>query len=156
MPDLLRSSVADMKASTAPGGCLSGRGIYFRWENPNAGADRTGAPAKIDGHVPVSGLRHPKPERRPPHLAPKISVLAVSLIAVDIDGVHQPHIGGVVETVVCRMQGYAGDRKFRALQDRVRFLQARKLGLSVLTANVADFDVLQLLPTVRTLFYRRT
>ena len=44
----------------------------------------------------------------------------------------------------------------RALQDSVLFLQAQKLGLVALTANVSDYDVLlQLLPTGRALFYRR-
>jgi hypothetical protein len=38
----------------------------------------------------------------------------------------------------------------------VLFLQAQKLGFTVLTANVSDFDVLlQLLPAGRALFYRR-
>jgi hypothetical protein len=40
--------------------------------------------------------------------------------------------------------------------DCVLFLQARKLGLVVLTANVNDYDILpQLLPAGRALFYRR-
>lgn len=35
------------------------------------------------------------------------------------------------------------------------FLQAQKLGFTVLTANIADFDyLLQLVPTGRVLFYR--
>ncbi|KRQ98116.1 hypothetical protein CP49_30260 [Bradyrhizobium valentinum] len=43
----------------------------------------------------------------------------------------------------------------RALQDCVLFLQAQKLGLVVLTANVSDHDILfQLIPTGRVLFYR--
>jgi hypothetical protein len=38
----------------------------------------------------------------------------------------------------------------------VLFLQARKLGLVVLTANVSDYDMLlQLIPAARALFYRR-
>lgn len=58
--------------------------------------------------------------------------------------------------MICRLQSYAGDRKLRALQDCVLFLQAQKLGFVVLTANVADFDILlQLLPAGRALFYRR-
>jgi len=41
------------------------------------------------------------------------------------------------------------------LQDCVLFLQAQKLGFTVLTANVSDFDLLlQLLPAGRALFYR--
>jgi hypothetical protein len=58
--------------------------------------------------------------------------------------------------MICRLQSYAGDRKLRALQDCVLFLQAQKLDFVVLTANVADFDILlQLLPAGRALFYRR-
>jgi len=42
------------------------------------------------------------------------------------------------------------------LGDCILFLQAQKLGLTVLTANVGDFDpLLQLLPSGRVLFYRR-
>jgi phage I-like protein len=37
----------------------------------------------------------------------------------------------------------------------VLFLQARKLGFAVLTANVNDYDILlQLVPEGRALFYR--
>jgi predicted nucleic acid-binding protein len=58
--------------------------------------------------------------------------------------------------VLCRLQGYGADRKLCALGDCVVFLQARKLGLTVLTANIGDFDpLLQLLPSGRVLFYRR-
>jgi predicted nucleic acid-binding protein len=58
--------------------------------------------------------------------------------------------------ILCRLQRYAADRRLRALQDCVLFLQAQKIGLTVLTANVADFDILlQLLPAGRVLFYRR-
>jgi len=57
--------------------------------------------------------------------------------------------------ILCRLQGYQRDGKLRALQDCVLFLQALKLGLAVLTANVNDFDILlQLLPAGRALFYR--
>jgi predicted nucleic acid-binding protein len=59
--------------------------------------------------------------------------------------------------VLCRLRGYGKDAKLRALQDCVLFLQAQKLGVVALTANVKDFDILlQLLPTGRALFYRRT
>jgi hypothetical protein len=58
--------------------------------------------------------------------------------------------------IVCRLQGYAADRRLRALHDCVLLLQAQKLGLTLLTANVGDFDVLlQLLRSGRVLFYRR-
>ena len=57
--------------------------------------------------------------------------------------------------ILCRLQGYEKDGKLRALQDCVLFLQAQKLGLVVLTANVGDYDILlQLIPTGRVLFYR--
>ena len=58
---------------------------------------------------------------------------------------------------LCRLQGYGRDGRLRALQDCVLFLQAQKLGLVVLTANVRDYDILlQLIPAGRALFYRRT
>ena len=58
--------------------------------------------------------------------------------------------------ILCRQQGYEKDVKLRALQDCVLFLQARKLGLVVLTANVSDYDILlQLIPAGRALFYRQ-
>jgi hypothetical protein len=58
--------------------------------------------------------------------------------------------------ILCRFQGYEKDGKLRALQDCVLFLQAQKLGLVVLTANIVDYDILlQLIPSGRALFYRR-
>ena len=58
--------------------------------------------------------------------------------------------------ILCRLQRYKSDRRLRALQDCVLFLQAHKLGLVVLTANVSDYDILlQLTPAGRVLFYRR-
>lgn len=59
--------------------------------------------------------------------------------------------------ILCRLQGYAADARLRALMDCTLFLQARKLGLAVLTANVGDFDLLlQLVPSGSVLFYRKT
>lgn len=58
--------------------------------------------------------------------------------------------------MLCRLQGYGRERKLRALHDCVLFLQAQKLGFSVLTANVGDFDILlQLVPAGRVQLYRR-
>lgn len=58
--------------------------------------------------------------------------------------------------MLCRLQGYGSDRRLRALQDCILFLQGQKLGFSILTANIADFDyLLQLVPAGRALFYRR-
>ncbi|MDB5441275.1 MAG: DNA-binding protein [Caulobacteraceae bacterium] len=57
--------------------------------------------------------------------------------------------------ILSRLQGYARDAKLKAPQDCVLFLQAQKLGCTVLTANIADFDLLlQLVPAGRVLFYR--
>jgi predicted nucleic acid-binding protein len=59
--------------------------------------------------------------------------------------------------ILCRLQGYAADHRLRTLQDCVLFLQAQKLGFTVLTANLGDFDyLLQLIPASRVLFYRHT
>jgi hypothetical protein len=64
--------------------------------------------------------------------------------------------GALLSGILCRIQGYGKDNKLRALQDCVLFLQAQKLGLAVLTANIADYDILQqLIPGGRALFYRR-
>ncbi len=79
----------------------------------------------------------------PPHriFAPEIDVLGRAAL---------------LSGILCRLQGYGKDGKLRALQDCVLFLQAQKLGLVVLTANVGDYDILlQLIPTGRALFYRR-
>ena len=58
--------------------------------------------------------------------------------------------------ILCRLQRYERDGRLRALQDCVLFLQAQKLGLVVLTANVGDYDILlQLIPAGRALFYRQ-
>jgi predicted nucleic acid-binding protein len=57
---------------------------------------------------------------------------------------------------LCRLQGYAKDDRMRALHDSILFLQALKSGLTVLTRDVRDYDILlQLVPSGRALFYRR-
>lgn len=57
--------------------------------------------------------------------------------------------------MLCRLQGYAKDGQFKALQDSTLFLQAQKLGFTVLTGNIVEFDyLLQLVPTGRVLLYR--
>jgi hypothetical protein len=62
----------------------------------------------------------------------------------------------ILSGILCRVQGYARDDKLRALQDSVLFLQAQKLGCTLLTRNVGDFDyLLQLFPKSRVLFYRQ-
>jgi hypothetical protein len=58
--------------------------------------------------------------------------------------------------ILCRLQAYAHDHRLRALLDCTLFLQAQKLGLVLLTANVSDYDILlQLIPKGRVLFYRQ-
>lgn len=57
--------------------------------------------------------------------------------------------------MLSRLQGYARDARFKALQDCTLFLQASKLGLTVLTRNIAEFDwLMQLVPGGRVLLYR--
>lgn len=57
--------------------------------------------------------------------------------------------------MLCRLQGYSRDARLKALQDCTLFLQAHKLGLTVLTRNIAEFDCLmQLVPGGRVLLYR--
>ena len=61
----------------------------------------------------------------------------------------------ILSGMLCRLQGYAKDDRHRAHQDCVLFLQAQKLGFTVLTANIVEFDyLLQLIPGGRVLFYR--
>ena len=75
------------------------------------------------------------------------------IFAPDVDVLGR---AALLSGILCRLQGYAADRKLRALQDCVLFLQGGKLGFTVLTANVDDFDLLlQLQPAGRVLFYRR-
>jgi hypothetical protein len=67
-----------------------------------------------------------------------------------------PGRAALLSGTLCRLQGYQRDGRLRALHDCVLFLQAQKLGLVVLTANVADYYVLlRLVPSGRALFYRR-
>jgi hypothetical protein len=62
----------------------------------------------------------------------------------------------ILSGVLSRIQGYAKDDKLRVLQDSTLFLQAQKLGCTVLTSNTRDFDYFQqLFPKARILFYHR-
>lgn len=57
--------------------------------------------------------------------------------------------------MLSRLQGYGREARLRVLMDATLFLQAQKLGLTVLTANLGDFDLLQqLVPAGRVIFYR--
>ncbi len=56
-----------------------------------------------------------------------------------------------------RLSGLSNADRRKALQDATLYLQALKLGFTVMTANIADFDRLQqLVPEGRVLFYRQT
>lgn len=58
--------------------------------------------------------------------------------------------------MLSRIRGYARDARMKALQDCVLFLQADKLGCTVLTRDVGEFDdLLQMRPAGRVLLYRR-
>jgi predicted nucleic acid-binding protein len=62
----------------------------------------------------------------------------------------------ILSGVLCRTQGYGKDDRLRSLHDCTLFLQAAKLGLTLLSRNIRDFDLLlQLIPKARVLFYRR-
>jgi predicted nucleic acid-binding protein len=63
----------------------------------------------------------------------------------------------VLAGILARTQGYASDDRLRALHDCVLFLQALKLGFTVLTRNIKDYDfLLQMVPNGRALLYRKT
>ncbi|HKV91921.1 MAG TPA: hypothetical protein VJW20_05170 [Candidatus Angelobacter sp.] len=61
---------------------------------------------------------------------------------------------GVLTGLVGRLQQYAKTERHRMLKDALLFSTARKYGLTVLTRNIHDFDLLQQVqPSVRVLFY---
>jgi predicted nucleic acid-binding protein len=100
----------------------------------------------LDPHDPRSGPAVAAIGRTvdgmPPHrlLLPDAEILASAAV----------HAG-----ILCRTQGYGRDGRFRVFNDCVLFLQARKFGLTLLSRNIGDLDVLpQLRPDGRVLFYR--
>jgi predicted nucleic acid-binding protein len=105
----------------------------------------------------IVGVLHPE-DRRTAGAVAEIRGLIRSMppyriFAPDVDVLGR---AALLSGIVCRLQGYAADHKLRAINDCVLLLHAQKLGCTVLTANVADFDILlQLLPATRVLFYRR-
>ena len=61
---------------------------------------------------------------------------------------------GVLCGVLARLQGYGRMERRRLMNDALLFATARKNGLTLLTRNVSDFDLLQQLdPSVGILFY---
>lgn len=79
-------------------------------------------------------------------------MVAHRLFAPDVEVLTK---AALLSGILCRLQGYQKDHRLRALQDCILLLQAQKLGFSVLTANIGDFDfLLQLIPSGRVVFYR--
>ncbi|MGN6551060.1 MAG: type II toxin-antitoxin system VapC family toxin [Pararhizobium sp.] len=61
----------------------------------------------------------------------------------------------ILAGILSRTQGYGTDNRLRATNKCLLFLQAAKLGLTVLSRNTRDFDCLsQMLPKSSVLFYR--
>lgn len=61
---------------------------------------------------------------------------------------------GILAGLLARLQGYGKSERRRTLNDALIFLSAAKQGCTVLTRNVADFDLLlQLAPFGKVLFY---
>jgi hypothetical protein len=57
--------------------------------------------------------------------------------------------------LLARLQGFAPSRTHDLLNDALIFFDARRHGRTVLTRNIADFDLLQqLAPDGQVLFYR--
>ncbi len=94
--------------------------------------------------------------------APAIDEIGKQIKAMPPHRIFAPDVevlgrAALLSGILCRLQGYEKDGRLRALQDCVLFLQAQKLGLIALTANISDYDILlQLIPTGRALFYRAT
>ncbi len=64
---------------------------------------------------------------------------------------------GLLAGVLARLQGYGRAERRRTLNDALVFATARKHGMTVLTRNVVDFDLLQQLePAGRVIFYERS
>jgi len=63
---------------------------------------------------------------------------------------------GILAGTLARLQGYAKAGRGRVLNDALILLSAAKNGCTVLTRNVADFDLLmQLAPFAKAVFYTR-
>lgn len=62
----------------------------------------------------------------------------------------------VLAGLLSRLRSYRDSERLRAVNDCILFLQAAKLGLTLLSRNIRHFDsLLQLIPSGRVLFYRR-
>jgi predicted nucleic acid-binding protein len=62
---------------------------------------------------------------------------------------------GMLAGMLARLQGYRAEQRRKALADALLLATARKVGLVLLTANLANLDpMLRLLPDARVAFYR--
>ena len=62
---------------------------------------------------------------------------------------------GILAGLRARVGGFNPGQEQAGLNDALIFLQAQAIGATLLSANVADFDILQqLVPTGRVVFYR--
>lgn len=112
--------------------------------------------------VPIQELMHTIGVLRPEdsRTASVVDAVRVQIAAMPDHRVFTPDAdvlgrAALLAGMLCRLQGYVQDARFKALQDCTLFLQAQKLGFTVMTRNVAEFDILlQLVPTGRALFYR--
>jgi len=65
-------------------------------------------------------------------------------------GYRDPARAAALAGILARTQGYAAGARLRALHDCVLFLQALKLGFTILTRNIKDYDfLLQMVPDRR-------
>jgi predicted nucleic acid-binding protein len=81
-------------------------------------------------------------ERRPPH----------RIVNPDRETWRE---AGVIAGLLARLQQYGKAEQRRALNDALIFLSAAKSGLSVLTRNISDYDLLmQLAPQGKVVFYQ--
>ncbi len=80
-------------------------------------------------------------ERRPPH----------RIVNPDLTAWRE---AGILAGLLARLQQYGKAERRRALNDALIFVSAANAGLTVLTRNVADYDLLmQLAPRGKVLFY---
>jgi predicted nucleic acid-binding protein len=62
---------------------------------------------------------------------------------------------GLITGLLARLQQYSKADRYRLMNDALLLETARKTGLTLLTRNVADFDLMQQIePTAKVLFYR--
>ncbi|AMK25246.1 MULTISPECIES: type II toxin-antitoxin system VapC family toxin [unclassified Sphingobium] len=103
-----------------------------------------------------AGALDPKDKRT----GPVITIIRKQIEAMPAHRVFTPDAeilgrAALLAGMLSRLQGYARHQRLKALQDCTLFLQAQKLGFTVVTGNIIEFDLLlQLVPTGRVLMYR--